>query len=237
MDLEPIKKQKISDLIVEKIKDYIFKNKSEFGSRMPSERKLVELLQVSRTALREALKALEIMGYISTKAGRGIFVSDPNKSNFDRLQSWLNINKEIILEHFEIRLLVEQHIAERASKVATQKDLEQLRKNLNSFKEAVKVKDMGKMIHYDTQFHLLLAKITGNRTLHTLMKVFTTSLIEGWQASLRVPSRPEKTIDEHTAIYNAIKTHKNQEARDLVKEHLEGALEDIKKIGFKPFKT
>ncbi len=229
--LKPIKKKRVSDLIVEQIKEMITSSEIEPGLMLPSERELVQTLQVSRASLREALRILEIMGMIETKAGKGIIVSEKKTEGLESFEIWLKAHKETLKEHFEVRLVIEPDAAFYAAHRAKHETILKMRKAVEEFRKCKDKNDSIGMIRHDSEFHNLIAQATGNRTLLVLMETITRSLLDGWKATLHIPSRIEKTISEHSDILSAIEQRRDAEARDLMKKHLVNAINDLKEHG------
>lgn len=229
--LKPIKKQRVSDLAVEQITRWLSSQQWKPGDTLPSERRLMEHLGISRVAVREALRVLEVMGLVEVRPGRGIFVTQPDHSIFGPLERWLSIHQEALLEHFEVRMLIEPHAAGFCAQRASKDQIGAMKKALQKFKEANARKDLIGMIRSDTQLHQLIAVATGNRTLATLMGTFTSSLLEGWKASLRVEGRGDKTVLEHGAIVEAIERGDSEKAQTLMREHLKSAVRELNQAG------
>jgi len=191
----------------------------------------MEHLGISRVAVREALRVLEVMGLVEVRPGKGIFVTQPDHSIFGPLERWLSIHQEALLEHFEVRMLIEPHAAGFCAQRASKDQIGAMKKALEKFKEANTRKDLIGMIRADTQLHQVIAVATGNRTLATLMGTFTSSLLEGWKASLRVEGRGDKTVVEHGAIVEAIERGEGEKAQALMRKHLGNAVHELKKAG------
>lgn len=229
--LKPIKKKRVSDLAVEQITRWLSSQQWKPGESLPSERRLMEQLGISRVAVREALRVLEVMGLVEVKPGKGIFVTQPDHSIFGPLEKWLSDHQEALLEHFEVRMLIEPNAAAFCAQRASKDQIRAMNKALEKFKEANTRKDLVGMIRADTQLHQLIAVATGNRTLAILMDTFTSSLLEGWKASLRVEGRGNKTVIEHGAIVEAIERGDSEKARTGMKEHLSSAVRELKQAG------
>jgi len=229
--LKTIKKQRVSDLAVEQISQMLLSEQLTPGDSLPSERRLMEQLGISRVAVREALRILEMMGLVEVKPGKGIFVAQPDHSIFGPLERWLSVHQEALLEHFEVRMLIEPRAAGFCAQRASEEQIRAMKKALEKFKEANKRKDLVGMIRADAQLHQLIAVATGNRTLATLMGTFTSTLLEGWKASLRVEGRGDKTVVEHGAIVEAIERGDSEKAQTLMSKHLSNAIHELKKAG------
>ena len=126
--LNPVKNIKVYEAIIEQIKDSVKNGELKSGDKLPSERELAEKLQVSRTSVREALKALSMLGLIDSKHGDGNFI----KSNVeDCLLEPLSVvfllignrNEEI----FQLRRIIEPEAAAIAANNITEYELNELR--------------------------------------------------------------------------------------------------------------
>lgn len=225
----PITKIRLSDQIVEEIKRILDEGSFSPGDRFHSENELARLLGVSRSSIREAIRYLEVMGRVSVHQGKGIFVSHPRQKNSEAFADWLRQNETSVSEHFEIRLIIDTKAAAYAAERASADDIRNLEQICDEYRVLSATKSASEMIKLDEQFHLQLAKSTKNRTLFMIMKTMTQSLHEGWISSLHVPGRIQKTISEHQEIVDAIKNHDKDLSERKMVEHLNNALEDIKK--------
>jgi len=229
--LKPIQKKRVSDLIVEQIDEMIASKKLKPGQILSSERELVNELRVSRASLREALRILESMGLIDIKPGKGIFVADVTNSLFAPFEVLLESHRESLLEQFEVRLVIEPDAAYFAAQRASHELIVEMKKSLENFIRCKNDNNALGMIEYDSGFHNLIAQATNNRTLSVLMETITKSLLCGWKATLHIPSRVEKTVQEHSEILQAIETRSAEKASQMMKTHLEHAFNDLKKHG------
>ena len=229
--LKPIQKKRVSDLIVEQIDEMIVSKKLNPGQILSSERELVNELQVSRASLREALRILESMGVIEIKPGRGIFVADVTTSLFAPFEVWLESHRESLIEQFEVRLVIEPDAAYFAAKRASHELILEMKKSLEHFIHCKNDNNTIGMIEYDSEFHNLIAQATNNHTLSVLMETITNSLLCGWKATLHIPSRVEKTVREHSEILHAIENRLAEKASQMMKSHLEHAINDLRVHG------
>jgi GntR family transcriptional repressor for pyruvate dehydrogenase complex len=229
--LTPIKKKRVSDMAIEQINQLLSSGHLKPGDTLPSERKLMEKFKISRVPVREALRVLEMMGVVEVKPGKGIYVTNPENSLFSPLRQWLSVQKETLVDHFEVRLLIEPRAAAFCAERASKEQIKKMKKSLDNFFKAQADSNLVDMIRADTQLHQLIAVATGNRTLATLMSTFTNSLLEGWKASLRTEGRGAKTVEEHGSIVEAIEKRDGAKAEKLMKKHLLNALTDLKQAG------
>lgn len=229
--LTPIKKARISETAAMQLEELIRSGKFKQGEALPSERKLMKELQVGRGSVREALRILEIKGFIETRPGIGAFVKSFEGDIFSPLSPWLMDNKEAIHHFFEVRTLLEPSAAGFAASRIPPETIEALKKNLEEFISAAEQDDLTRAILSDAEFHRLIGKATGNKVLTSLMDTLYRTMIEGWKASLKVPGRIEKSIAEHKEILKAIEDGDVEKATRLMSEHLSLALDDLEEHG------
>jgi GntR family transcriptional regulator, transcriptional repressor for pyruvate dehydrogenase complex len=231
--LKPIKKARVSDFAIQQIKHLITSGRLTPGDMLPSERKLMEQFKISRVPVREALRVLEMMGLVEVKPGRGIYVTSPDNSLFSPLRQWLSAQQEALVEHFEVRLLIEPRAAALSAMRATKDETNEMRRSLSAFSGACAENNLIEMIRADAELHQMIAAASGNRTLATLMSTFTTTLLEGWKGSLRTEGRGAKTVQEHTVVVTAIEKGDSINAERGMKKHLLNALSDLRKAGLR----
>jgi len=222
-----IKTARISDQVTEEIIKLIGEKGFRPGDKFYSENYLCNALAVSRSSVREALRSLEATGWVTVKQGKGIFITSTDVHENEGFVDWLRINKEAVLEHFEVRLMLDPKAASYAGRNASDNDLKELDHICAEFSEKAKILDTSALIAIDEQFHYVIAKSTKNKTLSLLMKTMARSLPVGWISSLHVPGRIEKTIVEHRAIVDAIRNHNPDQAEKLMIDHLNKARNEI----------
>jgi len=213
-------------MVTDAIKKMIVTENLQPGDKLYSEKQLSEKLEVSRSSIREALRMLEVLGLIKVYQGKGVFISEPEQSD-KPVMSWVVENADSLREHFEVRLLIEPHAAQEASKKADEKDIKALTELFEAFKEHVRSGDVHQAIAADGAFHFAVAKAARNRTLIVLMRTMEQTLNEGWYASLHVPGRLVSSIEEHGALLRAIENHDAKAACQAMELHLQNALSDI----------
>ncbi|MBN1548441.1 MAG: FadR family transcriptional regulator, partial [Syntrophaceae bacterium] len=226
--VKPIKKIRLSDSVINAIKKKVAENNFKPGDKFYSENELSKLLEVSRSSIREAIRILEATGYVTVRQGKGIFIADFDSQKFEPFVNWLKSNEQHILDHFEVRLIIEPKAAALAAEKADAEDIRKMEEALAQFDLFAERKDNTEIIKWDRKFHRWLAGSTKNSTLHVLMKSVTTSLPNGWISSLHTPGRIEKTTHEHRVILEAIKNRDKNSAEKAMARHLENALSDIR---------
>ncbi len=230
--LQPVRKVNLPNLVVERIKDLIADGQLKPGNQLPAERQLTQELGVGRSTIREAVRILEALGIVEVRPGHGTFVREKTEDITDTpLSTWLLLHREDLLEHFEVRQVIEPGAAYLAAQRATREDIQAMHKTVEEMKAKINKGDLAGVILADSNFHHKVSKATHNRTLMYLMDTFVKHLKEGWKASLRIPDRAQKSIPEHEEILHAIEKGKPEAARQAMEQHLSNALEDLKREG------
>jgi GntR family transcriptional repressor for pyruvate dehydrogenase complex len=231
MELKPITKARVSETVVIQLKKFIVSQKLQPGSKLPSERELVGKMEISRASVREALRILEIMGFVIAKPGKGVFVKSLTPDLLMPLSVWLPTHQDTLHDHFEARLMLEPGAAGLAALRATPRDMAGLQENERIFKERLLHQDLVGLIKADMAFHTLIGAATGNKTIKMFMETITRLLFDGWKASLRLEGRPQKTVKEHGRIIKALLNKDPGQAQEAMRRHLQKALKHLKEKG------
>lgn len=196
--------------IVDSIESAINKGVYSPGSRLPPERELAEKFEVSRPTIREAIIALEVRGKVEVKTGSGVYVLAGAEQEADDCQ----INA---FELTQARALVEGEVAALAATSITEDELAQLHKTLVMMKEGEYVEEADKM------FHQIIANATRNSAMMLsvenlwALRTSNQEVVNDYQSVCSKDN--EKTIAEHTAIYNALKIQDSSQARIAMHQH------------------
>ena len=166
--LKAIKKIRIHEEAVRQIRELINQGKLKAGDQLPSERELAETFKVSRTSVREALRALESKDLIVTRTGMGTFIADqPAESLVTSLASLMTEAKDGLADIFEMRKLIEPQIAGLAAERANEEDIRGLGRILERQREQIARGATG--VEADTEFHFSIGKATQNQALQRLI--------------------------------------------------------------------
>lgn len=227
MEAVLLKKVRLSESVIDAIKQMIEDDGFKPGDKFYSENELTKKLGVSRSSVREAIKMLEAAGHVKVMHGKGAFISDSQGEQMEAFSSWLKSNEQTLRDHFEVRMFIEPKAAGRAAENASEDDIRKMENACSQFARYAEENNTEEVIRCDRQFHRILASATNNRTLHVLMKAMTTSLPSGWISTLYTPGRIEKTVSEHAAVLEAIRQGDRKSAEKAMSKHLENAVKDI----------
>ncbi len=218
--LKAIKKIRIHEEVFSQIHQLIKDGRLKARDQLPSERELAETFKVSRTSVREALRALESQGLIVSRTGMGNFVVDlPVEALVGPLARMLIDEKTALADVFELRKLIEPHIAALAAERATERDIAQLKKIVAKQKEAVSRGETG--VDADAELHLCISRATQNQALQKLVSGLMEMLSRSREESLQTAERRKASIDTHRKIIAAIEKHDGIKARSEMKFHIE----------------
>ncbi|RIV21979.1 FadR family transcriptional regulator [Alicyclobacillaceae bacterium I2511] len=206
----------LSQKIVSQISDAIISGRLNSGDRLPTERALAKEFQVSRTAIRDAIKILSGRGLLDVRHGVGIFVAHHSENGGEIV--W-NFTDEKLRDVFEIRKALETEAAYLAAIRRDDAHLSRLRDvlwNAKQHQDSLTV-----LNERDAQFHVAIAEASQNYLLVRVMWTLLDVLTDSRQASLNIPHRAQASLGEHEAIFDAIARQDPETARLAMLAHLE----------------
>jgi GntR family transcriptional repressor for pyruvate dehydrogenase complex len=219
---ETIENKKISQIVIEQIQGMIMRGELKDGDKLPPERELTQTLNIGRPALREALKALEVIGVIESRHGQGNFVvNNTENSVFKPLSLSFKLSNGNIEEILELRRLIEDYTVKQAAILSDEKEVERLREIHNAMVNAETTEQKSQ---YDKQFHYEIAKISKNILINSLLGS-TSYLFDSFiNKTVRMAFFGEDSIDkiyeEHLHIIEAIEKHDDKEAAKRMQIHM-----------------
>jgi len=216
---KPVKKTRVYEEIVAKIKDMIDKGRFKTGDQLPVERELAEVFRVSRSSVREAIRSLESQGLLQSRQGNGTYiVRQPIEMLVNPLASVISSEKDGQRELFEMRRLIEPQLAYLAAERATEEEISLMEKTLDLQEQEISKGETGKEI--DKNFHYILASAAKNRFLLNIMDNSMSIFTESRDNFLQVEGRPEKSVLRHRQVLDAIKAGDPEAAAKIMREHL-----------------
>ncbi len=220
VDLAPIKSTRIYEEIVRQIKQLISEGQLKSGDRLPPERDLAEKFVVSRTSVREALRALESLGLIEIRPGEGTFVREVSiDALVGPLALLLTTQREAIAELFEARRLLEPALAGLAAARATRDEIQEMDRILEEQAKEIAAGNTG--LAQDAAFHAAIGAAAHNRAITRLAHAIMDLLSQSREESLNTPGRPTRSHQDHRRILAAITARDERAARQAMLDHLE----------------
>jgi GntR family transcriptional repressor for pyruvate dehydrogenase complex len=218
---EPIKSASLADAVIDQLKGSILEGTLQPGDRMPSEQELCTQLQVSRTAIREAKKALIGMGLLETRRGQGTFVRENVLDVLaDSIRWGLQMEKGSIQELIEARRIVEVETAALAAERATEEMKQQLTHLILQMQKAIDADDRKAFLGGDVAWHAAMAEAAENRVVTRMIMAIRSFLEVFVDAVLEVPESAAIAHTGHARVTEAIINGDVEEAKEAMQTHL-----------------
>ena len=203
----------LADQIFEKLEKDILSGVYNRGEII-TEMKLSEMLGVSRTPVREAIRRLE-QEHIITITSKGIEVC--------------GISREDIESIYEIRVRIEGYAARCAAERITDDELNRLKETLELQNFYLQKGDAERIMDCDSHFHKLVYQATGRMPLCDTLTELHKKIIKFRRVSVELTERAQHSCEEHASIYYALAAHDGAKADALTVEHICNARENILK--------
>lgn len=218
-----IGEERAFDAILGQIIENIQNGELKAGDGLPAERTMAENMGVSRPAVREVLRALELLGIVKSVPGGGNYITD-------KLDTWLigplsimfRLNNGYLKQNQQLRAALERETAILAAKNCTPLDAAELRMILARMDVAATEGDKGEL---DKQLHQKIAKIADNPMLYSVLAAadqLTESIISGTRSYIMKKRQSASDVDEqHQRLVEAIANGDAAEAQKCMSEHME----------------
>ena len=219
MGIAPVKSTRIYQEIVRQVKSMIAEGRLKSGDQLPPERDLAEKFVVSRTSVREALRALESLGLVEIRPGEGTFVREVSvESLIEPLALVMLSQREALGELFEARQLIEPALAALAARRATPEDVHEMEKILEAQAKEVAAGRTG--LEQDAQFHAAIGAAAHNRAITRIAHAVMDLLRQSREESLNRPGRPDRSHNDHRRLLAAIRSRDEAAAHQAMVDHL-----------------
>jgi GntR family transcriptional regulator, transcriptional repressor for pyruvate dehydrogenase complex len=219
----PVKNTKVYEQVIEQIKEMIVSGKLKRGDRLPPERELVEQLQVSRTSIREAIRALQIIGLVECKQGGGNFIKESfENSLFEPLSIMFVLQNSKPEEILELRKIVEVETAALAAGKIKDKELKEIQEIIEQMKASSDEELDAKL---DKELHYKIAHASGNFLVVNVLSAIS-SLVDSFIKDARKiiliqKENKEILLGHHESLYNALQAHDKSKAAKVMIKHLD----------------
>ena len=216
-----IERKRVSDVVIDQIKQLFLDAKLNIGDRLPPERLLAKQLGVSRAPVREALFSLANSGFLKIKrgAGGGNFVSEPSVEPYAEFFTlMLQMGKASVQDLTEARLFLEPNIARLAAERATSRDLKNIELSLLEYEKRVG-QDVPRNIG-DMKFHVNVAEASKNIVMVLTIKGLMGLLYKTVKDFNLSREDKQKSANTHRKIFEAIPTSDPERASSLMAEHV-----------------
>jgi GntR family transcriptional repressor for pyruvate dehydrogenase complex len=223
-----IKAQKLYTQIVEQFVEMIKRGEFEPGQKLPSERALSHKLNVSRTSLREALIALQMMGVVEIKPNQGTYITDKTVPPILKEVAYINLG-ESPFQILQARKAIEPNIAALAASQCDDESLHHIESILTQIKNTIydHTLDLELYNELDCDFHITIAKATQNPILIGIGYIINNLMSqELWMTLIKntsnaTQSGQQEGFSGHEAVFSAIKSGNPHNAKKAMKDHLD----------------
>jgi len=222
---EPVQTSRYFEQVAQQIEQRILDGELSTGDRLPSERDLSRQFMVSRTVIREAVKALAQKGLVEVRSGKGTFVTnDTSLAVRNSLNLMIKLGgDERTLDLMQFREILEPEIAALATYQIDKKQLEEMQKCVQIMDETL---DPDAWTDADLSFHMVMAEATGNLLIPQIINAIVDLL---WEQRLWIGltrGGPERGQFHHKQILSAVADHDPDGARRAMRDHLLQVRED-----------
>ncbi|HWR15721.1 MAG TPA: FadR/GntR family transcriptional regulator [Terriglobales bacterium] len=221
--LEPVRRETVMDTVAKRIETLVRNGDLRKGDRLPPEPELAQMLRVSRSSLREALKGLMFVGLIKARPGDGTYIQGASLSRvMSRHFQWMVVLQEIkYLEIYELRQIIEPRAAALAAQRATRNDIERMERALAEMSESIDRPE--RFLSYDIELHDALAQASGNVALQTTLRMLYDAMLEARSRVLPLIDDMQLHYERHEKIFHFIRDHRPNLAAKAVLEDLKYA--------------
>lgn len=221
-----VRTSRLYEQIVQQIEDSVLNGSLKPGDQLPAERDLAQRLGVSRTAVREAVKALREKGLVEAYSGRGTFITDGTsqaaRQSFDLM---VKIGQQDGSTHLaELRLILEPGIAALAAARVQEPELVTMREAVATMDRSQR--DPAAYIEADLDFHLALAEAAANPLILSLIDSIVGLLREQRIKIFNIEGGPQRGQVHHKRILEAVERRDPEMARGAMRAHLEQVRQD-----------
>jgi GntR family transcriptional repressor for pyruvate dehydrogenase complex len=224
-DFEVIRRNKVYEEVAQQIERMILK-KLRPGDKLPSERELAEMLRVSRSSIRDAIRGLELMGMVEPRQGAGTIVREiSSDSLINPFANALKRRRESVSELLDFRKMLEPPLAARAATRASADEISEMEEILQ--RQEAKQAAGESSVAEDAEFHYSVALASGNGVVLKVLDILMDLLRDTRERSLQVEGRPQKSIAGHRRILAAIKRHDAEAAKAAMRRHIEDVEEIV----------
>jgi GntR family transcriptional repressor for pyruvate dehydrogenase complex len=204
------------------LRDQLLSGAIRPGDLLVPERELATQLKVSRTSLREALRALAVIGVVEIRHGLGTIVRRPDASVLGEFFTFALAHKSDVIEDvMEARIAIECQAIRLACQRAAASDLERVRAELSNITATIGDPEKGGRADYE--FHLQLVRAAKSETLLSMYQAISDLLLRSHldrRALVRASAgMREYLIEDHRRIYDALAERDPQKADAVLREH------------------
>jgi GntR family transcriptional repressor for pyruvate dehydrogenase complex len=234
INFQRAKPVRLFEQAVEQIKSLILSGHLKPGDKLPSESELSQMLEVSRSSVREALRSLESHGIIQVRSGAGAFVAEDALvfSSVNDAIGRLLQRRNLVLQLLQVRGAMERLAASQAALLIDEEGLVQLDNILSQ--QEILTKDgisqnIGELARLDGEFHVAISKACGNEIVFEILNSLVPSFYHDNQAIFML-EKGLKLVQEHRQVYLALKNHDPESAEREMHHHIQRVIDEVSEL-------
>jgi GntR family transcriptional regulator, transcriptional repressor for pyruvate dehydrogenase complex len=210
----------LTEAAFEQLIAYVVNGTWKAGDRLPPERELCQQFGIARTSLREALKAMELVGMLDSRVGDGTFVC-PRSEFLSRPLLWAftGTDHEELVEIMEARTVVEEALAGLAAERASADEISAIEVTIRQMRDVIAAESS--ILEADMSFHLAVADAAHNEVLRNAVQLLRNITRQWLMYKVQMPNVAAAVLKRHEAVYRAIASRKPKAARLAMRKHLE----------------
>jgi GntR family transcriptional regulator, transcriptional repressor for pyruvate dehydrogenase complex len=208
-----------AEQVVDQIRGLIASGELRPGDRLPAERELAKQLGISRPSLRAGLRMLVAMGLLRSRHGSGTYIADgPPTLGSEQLSLLAELHGFTFDQMFEARRVLEVQIAGLAAERAKAEHLATIAEEVANMYATLE--DPQQYLIHDIRFHRAIAAASDNPILATIVEMVSAVMYDRRRETIGRAHDFKESIEMHQRIYRSIRSHKPDEARAAMHEHL-----------------
>jgi DNA-binding FadR family transcriptional regulator len=201
--------------------EQLFDHTLKKGDKVESDRVLAQKLGVGRSAVREALKVLDILGMIDIRPGQGTFISNDETNFFVVPLSWsLFLNGAQTDNILEVRNVLEKKAVELAAKSTQEDAFQKLHDISHQLHKAYVDLNYQAFLNCDIEFHICLAECSGNQIIYSMIQIISNLMRHVSGTGMADENQLKEIYEEHRLVYGAVLAHDEEAAGRFMEEHL-----------------
>lgn len=227
--LSRIPRSKLAETVAQRLVAEIRTKGLQPGTRMPSERELMEVLGVGRSTIREAVNGLAMLGVLDIRHGQGAFVANPDAGAALPHTVAAALSRGITRDLFEARRLVEVHVARLAAERRTEADLNEIAECLADHERAIANGEPA--VEPSVRFHVRIGEAAHSEVLSSFVSCFAELMTERGPILEAKPGYREWEIDQHRMVFEPIRNGDPELAAERMGAHLDAVTPHHESLG------
>ncbi|HMF75914.1 MAG TPA: FadR/GntR family transcriptional regulator [Bryobacteraceae bacterium] len=218
--ITPVRRTTLTESAFEQLISYVVNGSWKSGDRIPAERDLCQQLGIARTSLREALKAMELIGMLDSRVGDGTFVC-PRSEFLSRPLLWAftGTDHAELRDIMEARTLIEENLAGLAAERGSEEEISAIEQAVQMMRDSIERGDS--ILEADLAFHLAIASAAHNEVLRNAVQLLRNLMRQWLYFKLLLPDVPQIVVKRHETVLQAIRRRDPSAARAAMRKHLD----------------